>query len=122
MERIMGLPPMNQQDAMAPLMFDCFTNVPNFTPYTALPSNIDLAEGVGGTAGLTPTQQYWAAKASKLDLSRPDAIEEDTFNRHIWHSIKGDEPYPADYVGAHGKGLKALGLSLSRDVDDDDDD
>jgi hypothetical protein len=122
MERIMGLPPMNQQDAMAPLLFDCFTNVPNFTPYTALPSNIDLAEGVGGTAGLTPTQQYWTAKASKLDLSRPDAIEEDTFNRHIWHSIKGDEPYPADYVGAHGKGLKALGLSLSRDAADDDDD
>jgi YVTN family beta-propeller protein/autotransporter-associated beta strand protein len=122
MERIMGLPPMNQQDAMAPLMFECFTNVPNFTPYTALPSNIDLAEGVGGTAGLTPTQQYWAAKASQLDLSRPDAIEEDTFNRHIWHSIKGDAPYPADYVGAHGKGLKALGLSLSQDADDDDDD
>lgn len=122
MERIMGLPPMNQQDAMAPLMFECFTNVPNLTPYTALPSNIDLAEGVGGTAGLTPTQQYWAAKASKLDLSRPDAIDDDTFNRHIWHSIKGDEPYPADYVGGHGKGLKALGLSLSQDADDDDDD
>ena len=46
MERILGLPPMNQQDAMAPLMFECFTNVPNFTPYTALPSNIPLTENV----------------------------------------------------------------------------
>ena len=51
MEQIMGLPPMNQQDAMAPLMFDCFTNVPDFTPYTALPNNVDLASGTGGTAG-----------------------------------------------------------------------
>ena len=40
MERILGLPPMNQQDAMAPIMFECFNNVPDFTPYTALPSNI----------------------------------------------------------------------------------
>ena len=45
MERILGLPPMNQQDAMAPLMFDCFTSVPNFTPYTALPNNVPLAQG-----------------------------------------------------------------------------
>lgn len=120
MERIMGLPPMNQQDAMAPIMFECFTDTPDFTPYTALPSNIDLAEGVGGNASLTPTQRYWADKARQLDLSAPDRIDEDTFNRWIWHSIKGDEPYPVAFVGAHGKGLKALGLKLAPDEDDED--
>ena len=72
MEQIMGLPPMNQQDAMAPLMFDCFTNVPNFTPYTALPNNVDLAAGTGGSATLSPKQKYWARKLQKMDFTKPD--------------------------------------------------
>jgi YVTN family beta-propeller protein len=114
MEQIMGLPPMNQQDAMAPLMFDCFTNVPNFSPYTALPNNVDLASGTGGTGALSPTQRYWAEQKEKMDFSKPDLINEDTFNRWIWHSIKGDAPYPAEFVGAHGKGLKQLGLVLDK--------
>lgn len=121
MERILGLPPMNQQDAMAPIMFECFTNTPDFTPYTALAANIDLAEGVTTTASLTPTQRFWADKAKRLDLSAPDRIDEDIFNRHIWHSIKGDELYPVAFVGAHGKGLNALGLVLAPDEDEDED-
>ncbi len=119
MERIMGLPPMNQQDAMAPLMFDCFTNAPNFTPYTSLPSNVDLASGTGGTGALSPTQRYWAKQKEKMDFSKPDLINEDTFNRYIWHSIKGDAPYPSEFVGAHGKGLKRLGLVLGESEEDD---
>jgi hypothetical protein len=122
MERILGLPPMNQQDAMAPLMFDCFTNVPNFTPYTALPSNINLAEGTGGTGSMTPKQRYWAAQLKKMDFSKPDRINDDLFNRYIWFTIKGDAPYPAKYVGGHGRGLKQLGLKLDRYAKDDDDD
>ena len=55
MEQIMGLPPMNQQDAMAPLMFDCFTNFPELTPYTALPNNVDLTSGTGGTGAISPS-------------------------------------------------------------------
>ncbi len=113
-ERILGLPPMNQQDAMAPIMFDCFTNTPNFTPYHALANNVDLAEGVPATAKLSPLQRYWARRAAKLDLSRPDRIDDDVFNRFIWHSIKGDAPYPAEFVGAHGRGLKKLGLVLDK--------
>lgn len=110
MQRILGLPPMNQMDAMSPLMFDCFTNVPNYTPYTALPNNIPLTEGVSGTGSLTRKQRYYANKVKKMDFSKPDRINDDVFNRHIWHSIKGDAPYPAKYVGHHGRGLKALGL------------
>src|SRR6266704_3139711 len=57
MEQILGLPPMNQQDAMAPLMFDCFTNVPDFAPYTALPNNVPLAQGTSLVGPPTPKQQ-----------------------------------------------------------------
>ncbi len=42
MEQILGLPPMNQFDATATPMFDCFTNVPDFTPFIALPNNVPL--------------------------------------------------------------------------------
>ncbi len=119
MERIMGLPPMNQGDAMAPLMFDCFTNTPDFTAYTALPNNIDLA--TGGTAALSAKARYYAKKVQKMDFSKPDRIDDDIFNRYIWHSIKGDARYPSEFVGGHGKGLKKLGLVLAKTQKDDDD-
>ena len=120
MEQILGLPPMNQQDAMAPLMFDCFTNVPNFAPYTALANNVALTEGVTGSANLSARERYWAKKLQKMDFSKPDRINEDTFNRYIWWTVKGDAPYPAKYVGGHGKGLKQLGLVLDKTQRDDD--
>jgi hypothetical protein len=119
MEQIMGLPPMNQQDAMAPLMFDCFTNLPDFTPYTALPNNVDLASGTSGTGALSPKQRYWARRLRKMDFTKPDRINEDTFNRYIWFTVKGNAPYPSKYVGAHGKGLKQLGLVLDKSQDED---
>lgn len=122
MERILGLPPMNQQDAMAPLMFDCFTNVPNFTPYRARTNNIPLAEGAAGKAMLSPQDRYWAEKIQELDFSRPDRINDDLFNRYIWHTVKGDAPYPAEFVGGHGKGLGRLGLRLDGADGDGDED
>jgi hypothetical protein len=120
-ERILGLPPMNQQDAMAPLMFDCFTNVPDFSPYTALPNNVPLAQGVSFAGPLSPKQRAWAKKVQKMDFSKPDRINDDTFNRYIWFSIKGDARYPSEFVGGHGKGLKRLGLVRDKKSKDDDD-
>jgi autotransporter-associated beta strand protein/YVTN family beta-propeller protein len=121
MERILGLPAMNQQDAMSPLMFDCFTNAPDFSPYTTIPNNISLAEGVTGAGPLKGKQRYYAKLVEKMDFSKPDAINDDIFNRYIWATIKGDAPYPAKFVGGHGKGLKRLGLTLDKRVVDDDD-
>jgi YVTN family beta-propeller protein len=121
MEQILGLPPMNQQDAMAPLMFDCFTNVPDFAPYTALPNNVPLAEGTTFTGPLTPKQRAWAKKIQKMDFSKPDRINDDTYNRYVWFTIKGDARYPSEFVGGHGKGLKRLGLVRDRSSRDDDD-
>jgi hypothetical protein len=124
MERILGLPPMNQQDALAPLMFDCFTNLADFTPYIALSNNIPLTENLVASQ-LSPKARSYAKKVQKMDFTRPDRINDNTFNRFICHANKGDAPYPAKYVGGHGKGLKILGLSLtkkSKNAKDDDDD
>ena len=54
-----------------------------------------------------------------MDFSKPDRINEDTFNRYIWFTVKGDAPYPAKYVGSHAKGLKQLGLVLDKSRDED---
>jgi len=122
MERILGLPPMNQQDAMAPLMFDCFTNVPDFAPYTARANNIPLDEGARKVGSLTPAQLHWAAQLKTMDFSKPDRIDDDLFNRYIWFANKGDAPYPVEFVGAHGKGLKQLGLVLAAGRADEEED
>jgi YVTN family beta-propeller protein len=120
MEQIMGLPPMNQQDAMAPLMFECFSSTPDFTPYTALPNKINLVSG--DSAQLSSKARYYAKKVQKMDFTKPDRIDEDAFNRYIWHSIKGNTRYPSEFVGGHGKGLKKLGLVLVKPLKHDDDD
>ena len=44
MELILGLPPMNQMDATATPMFDCFTGTPDFTPFDAVTNNVPLDE------------------------------------------------------------------------------
>ena len=52
---------------------------------------------------------------------KEDQADEDTLNRILWHSVKGvNAPYPAHLAGAHGKGLKSLGLRLGGDGVDDD--
>src|SRR6266704_2340241 len=119
MEQIMGLPPMNQQDAMAPLMFDCFTNVADFTPYTTLANNVPLTDGTTSAALPMRRQRYWAKQIKKMDFSKPDLINEEVFNRYIWFTIKTNTPYPARFVGGHGRGLKPLGLVLEKNRGDD---
>jgi DNA-binding beta-propeller fold protein YncE len=94
-ENILGIPPLNQFDLAAEPMFDCFTENPDFSPYTALPNNIPLGELNPDLALLSGDARYWAEKSMDQDLEEYDRIDEDTFNRIIWHSVKGYEvPYP----------------------------
>ncbi len=119
--QVFGCPPMNQMDAAAPLMFNCFLSKPNFTPYLAIPNNIPLDELNPPKTALSGSALHWAEKSLEMDLSIVDNADEDTLNRVIWHSVKGtDTPYPARYAGAHGKGLKKLGLVLSNRIEEDD--
>lgn len=119
--RIFGCPPMNQMDAAAPLMSRCFTSKPDFSPYTALLNAIPLDELNPPKAALSGEALHWAEQSLAMDLSVVDNADEDTLNRIIWHSAMGvDAPYPEEYAGAHGKGLKKLGLVLSGSVTDED--
>lgn len=97
MELILGLPPMNQMDATATPMFDCFTDSPDFTPYTAVPNQVPLDEmNPPVRAILDPVQRRYAQASARLPLERIDACPEDLFNRILWHAMKGSAaPYPA---------------------------
>jgi YVTN family beta-propeller protein len=95
MENILGIPPMNQLDNSAEPMSDCFSETPDFTPYKAVPNNIPLNELNPPLEGLSGKQLSWAKKSMEQDLDDYDRIDEDTFNRIIWHAMKGyDRPYP----------------------------
>jgi len=119
--RILGVPPLNQLDSQSPVMGTCFTDTPDFTPYTALPSNVRLDELNPKTSALEGAALYWAQKSLAEPLDRFDQANEDVLNRILWHAVKGvDTPYPAEYAGAHGKGLPALRLLLDEREEDDD--
>lgn len=95
MENILGIPPMNQFDLAAEPMFDCFTNTPDFSPYEALKNNIPLDQLNPALSSLSGDALYWAQKSLEQDLEDYDRIDEDIFNRIIWHAVKGYEvPYP----------------------------
>ncbi|MGC8743694.1 MAG: bifunctional YncE family protein/alkaline phosphatase family protein [Verrucomicrobiia bacterium] len=101
-ELILGLPPMNQMDASATPMFDCFTDKPDFTPYKAVPNNIPLDKLNPEIKKISnPFLQRLARQSEKLPLDKVDQCPEEVLNRIIWHSVKGpDAPFPSYAVKA----------------------
>lgn len=95
-ELILGLPPMNQLDASATPMSDCFTDEPDFTPFVAVPNNVPLdAMNPDPKQIADPLQRRFANASARLPLDRVDACPEDLLNRILWHAMKGSqEPYP----------------------------
>lgn len=95
MELILGLPPMNQLDMAATPMVDCFTDKPDLTPYTHLSNTIPLDEMNPEKTALSGLQRHHAELSLQMPLDDIDMADEGTFNRIVWHSVKGyDTPYP----------------------------
>jgi YVTN family beta-propeller protein len=95
-ELILGLPPMNQIDATATTMSDCFTDVPDFTPYQAVPTNVPLDQMNPEPKKVSNvTLRKDAIVSARLPLQQVDRCPEDVLNRIIWRAMKGPhEPYP----------------------------
>jgi hypothetical protein len=109
-EQILGLPPMNQFDAAATPMFDCFTDQPDFTPFESVANIVPLDQ-------MNPPPKKVADRllrehaiaSSRLNFKRVDACPEDLLNRILWHAMKGSAtPYPE------------WAVTLQADDDDDD--
>jgi YVTN family beta-propeller protein len=97
MELILGLPPMNQMDATATPMFDCFTKTPDFTPFDAVTNNVPLDQMNKPARQISDAQlRKDAIVSAKLPLDKEDQCPEDVFNRILWRVMKGSQaPYPA---------------------------
>jgi YVTN family beta-propeller protein len=104
MELMLGLPPMNLIDATTTPMRECFTSVPDFTPFNCVTNNVPLNQMNPGLHAINDRRQIRDAIASsRLNLGKPDQCPEDVLNKIIWHAQKGfEEPYPqwAITVGA----------------------
>jgi hypothetical protein len=94
MEAILGLPHLNRFDLNATPMADCFQGTADLRPYKALPNRIPLDEMNPPLKALQGAALHWARKSMELDLDEVDRADEDTFNRILWFSVKGDIPYP----------------------------
>jgi hypothetical protein len=89
-EQILGLPPMNQFDATARPMFDCFTDKPDFRPYEAVPNRIPLDEMNPAPETISDRLlRRNAVLSAGLNFRRVDACPEDTLNRILWHAVRG---------------------------------
>ena len=91
METLLGLPPMNQNDAYAPVMGNLFSGSGNQPPYKA-----DYRNLKNGLIYETNKREAPGAKISeKMDFSRPDAAGAARLNRVLWRDQKGSAPMPA---------------------------
>jgi DNA-binding beta-propeller fold protein YncE len=93
MELMLGLPPMNQMDATASPMFDCFTNVPDFAAFDAVTNNVPLDEMNPKKHDDAQARQD-AYVSARLPLAKADQCPEDVLNRILWRATMGAKPYP----------------------------
>lgn len=95
-EQILGLPPMNQFDAAASPMTDCFTDTPDLTPFTAQANNIPLDQMNPDPRAMSdPRLKRDAVASARMNFRQVDRAPEDTLNRILWRAIRGtSEPYP----------------------------
>ena len=91
MESLLGLPPMNQNDAYAPLMAPLFSGPGNQPAYRA-----DYRNRANGLIYETNKRQAPGAAASaKMDFSRPDAAGAAKLNKVLWQDAHRNTPMPA---------------------------
>ncbi len=93
-EQILGLPPMNVIDATALPMFDCFTDKPDNTPFTALPNQIRLDEMNKPLSSLRGRALQYARDSEEQAEEGIDTGEDALTNRILWFWARGNAPYP----------------------------
>jgi YVTN family beta-propeller protein len=110
-EQILGLPPMNQFDLVASPMRPAFVKgtppADNFKPWSHVPNQVPLDEGVTASADKTTDnakikhlRAAWLQKKADIfagKLTKPDAEDPDTVNHFNWYMSTGfTRPYPGE--------------------------
>ncbi|HEY6292777.1 MAG TPA: bifunctional YncE family protein/alkaline phosphatase family protein [Terriglobia bacterium] len=90
MEELLGLPPMNNNDAWATPMTEFFSGPANQTPFTADDRNLKN----GLLYQTNPLDAPGAKASARMDFSHADAVDTASLNRILWRERKGDAPMP----------------------------
>jgi hypothetical protein len=98
-EQILGLPPMNIQDAIAKPMVDCFNETPDYTPYVSVKNLIPLDEMNPSLRALTGKALHYARLSMDPQFDGIDTGNDLVFNHIIWYATMGITPYPAKFSG-----------------------
>jgi DNA-binding beta-propeller fold protein YncE len=86
-EDILGMGRLSKFDYFSRSLADIFAPAPDLTPYSPIIPTQDLNE--------KNLQNTAAARMSEgLDLSKPDRVDDQLYNRILWVMLKGDVPAP----------------------------
>ncbi len=88
MEALLGLPPMNLFDAHAPLMAPLFAGPGTQPPYVADDKNLRS----GLIYKVNEKQAPGAKESSRMNFSRPDAVDAAKLNAILWQNAKSIAP------------------------------
>jgi len=90
-ESLLNLPPMNQNDAYAPVMAPLFSG-----PGTQPPFKADWRNRDNNLIYETnPAHAPGSAESAKMDFTHPDAVNTTVLNKILWRDRKGQTPMPA---------------------------
>jgi hypothetical protein len=103
MEEVLGLLPMNLNDALARPMADIFNTAPSNWSFTATPSAYlyctNLAPLLPTPAqtcpGTTQAALYWQRVTRGMDFTSEDRFDFARYNRVLWRGMMGNRPYPS---------------------------
>jgi len=109
MEDVLGLPPMNLNDALAAPMADIFdtsTATPKPWSFAAAPSAYLYATQLPlppKPASLVVPKskhdaKYWARVTRGMNFKDADQVDPAEFNRVLWKGLMGNRPYPAAFT------------------------
>ena len=87
-EDILGMGRLSKFDYFSRSLADIFAPTPDLTPYSAITPTQDLNEK-------NPQNTAAARMSEGLDLSAPDRVNDQVYNRILWLMLKGDAPQPA---------------------------
>jgi YVTN family beta-propeller protein len=106
-EMVLGLQPMNLNDALARPMADVFNTTPSPWSFAATPAPmlyntaLPLPPKPTGLIVPKPTHdaEYWAQVTEGMDFSVQDKVDFASFNAVLWEGLMGNQPYPAGPTG-----------------------
>jgi DNA-binding beta-propeller fold protein YncE len=108
-EEVLGLRPMNINDALARPMADIFNTSPLAWSFTAVPPaslcGTDLASEIPSCSTVmvvpksTHNAKYWARVTRGMDFSSEDKFNFAVYNHILWKGLMGNKPYPAASTG-----------------------